>query len=122
LQIKTPNPLAHKEAHFLKYPIYVGGNRGRGQIIPNGNKSNDTVYNTSATCKVNKIIHKKKSGYKITIDNASDGHQIIDIVPLGQKFIISKGESIKVDQPLTNNPNVGGNIDLLTQICYYLFQ
>jgi apocytochrome f len=92
----------------LKYPIYVGGNRGRGQIYPDGSKSNDTVYNASATGKVNKIIRKEKGGYEITIDNASDGRQVIDIVPPGPELIISEGESIKVDQPLTNNPNVGG--------------
>jgi apocytochrome f len=115
LQIKTPDPLANKEAHFLKYPIYVGGNRGGGQINPDGSRSNDIVYNASTISKVNKIIRKEKGGYEITIDNASNGHQVIDIVPLGPELIISKGESIKVDHPLTNNPNVGGNIDLLTQ-------
>jgi apocytochrome f len=104
----SPDPSANKEAHFLKYPIYVGGNRGRGQIYPDGSKSNDTVYNASATGKVNKIIRKEKGGYEITIDNASDGRQVIDIVPPGPELIISEGESIKVDQPLTNNPNVGG--------------
>jgi apocytochrome f len=38
----SPNPSATKEAHFLKYPIYVGGNRGRRKICPDGNRSNDT--------------------------------------------------------------------------------
>lgn len=104
----SPDPSVNKEAHFLKYPIYVGGNRGRGQIYPDGSRSNDTVYNASATGKVNKIIRKEKGGYEITIDNASDGRQVIDIVPPGPELIISEGESIKVDQPLTNNPNVGG--------------
>jgi apocytochrome f len=102
-----PNLSVNKEVHFLKYPIYVSG-RGRGQMYPNGSRSNDTVYNASITCKVNKIIYKKKGGYKITIDNASDGRQVIDIVPPGLKLIISEGESIKVNQPLTSNPNVGG--------------
>ncbi len=30
------DPLANKEAHFLKYPIYVGGDKGRGQIYLDG--------------------------------------------------------------------------------------
>jgi len=102
-----PNLSVNKEVHFLKYPIYVGG-RGRGQIYPNGSRNNDIVYNASITCKVDKTIHKKKGGYEITIDNASDGHQVIDIVPLGPKLIISESESIKVNRPLTSNPNVGG--------------
>jgi apocytochrome f len=57
------------------------GNRGRGQIYPDGSRNNDTVYNASATGKMNKILRKEKGGYQITIDNASDGYQVIDIVP-----------------------------------------
>ncbi|MBA0734408.1 hypothetical protein Gogos_018321 [Gossypium gossypioides] len=47
-----------------------GRNRGRGQIYPDRNKSNNTVYNATATGTVSKIIQKK--GYKITITNALD--------------------------------------------------
>nr|YP_009121313.1 cytochrome f [Araucaria heterophylla]AJF41927.1 cytochrome f [Araucaria muelleri]AJF42008.1 cytochrome f [Araucaria scopulorum]AJF42172.1 cytochrome f [Araucaria bernieri]AJF42331.1 cytochrome f [Araucaria subulata]AJF42412.1 cytochrome f [Araucaria columnaris]AJF42496.1 cytochrome f [Araucaria rulei]AJF42738.1 cytochrome f [Araucaria humboldtensis]AJF42819.1 cytochrome f [Araucaria biramulata]AJF43307.1 cytochrome f [Araucaria montana]AJF43471.1 cytochrome f [Araucaria laubenfelsii]A len=106
--ILSPNPASNKEAHFLKYPIYVGGNRGRGQIYPDGSKSNNTVYNASATGRVSKILRKGKGGYEITIDNSSDGRQVVDIVPPGPELLVSEGEFIKVDQPLTNNPNVGG--------------
>nr|YP_009113839.1 cytochrome f [Stangeria eriopus]AFR45487.1 cytochrome f [Stangeria eriopus]BAR93391.1 cytochrome f [Stangeria eriopus] len=106
--ILSPNPATNKEVHFLKYPIYVGGNRGRGQIYPDGSKSNNTIYNASATGRVSKILRKEKGGYEITIDNASDGRQVVDIVPSGPELLISEGEFIKVDQPLTNNPNVGG--------------
>ncbi|KAG6540542.1 hypothetical protein Mapa_018055 [Marchantia paleacea] len=106
--ILSPDPATNKEAHFLKYPIYVGGNRGRGQIYPDGSKSNNTVYNSSLTGKVSKIFRKEKGGYEITIDDISDGHKVVDIVPAGPELIISEGEFVKVDQPLTNNPNVGG--------------
>ncbi|TYI10175.1 hypothetical protein ES332_A09G124400v1, partial [Gossypium tomentosum] len=58
--ILSPDPASNKDAHFLKYPIYVGGNRGRGQIYPDGNKSNNTVYNATATGIVSKIIRKIK--------------------------------------------------------------
>ncbi|KAJ6914126.1 hypothetical protein NC651_016399 [Populus alba x Populus x berolinensis] len=51
----------------------MGGNRGRGQIYPDGSKSNNTVYNATAA-----------------------------------ELLVSEGESIKLDQPLTSNPNVGG--------------
>ncbi|XP_031262794.1 uncharacterized protein LOC116120959 [Pistacia vera] len=34
----------NKDIHFLKYPIYIGVNRGRGQIYPDETKSNNTVY------------------------------------------------------------------------------
>lgn len=47
--ILSPDPATKKDAYFLKYPIYVGGNRGRGQIYPDGSKSNNTVYNATST-------------------------------------------------------------------------
>nr|YP_009667910.1 cytochrome f [Radula japonica]QCW58685.1 cytochrome f [Radula japonica] len=106
--ILSPNPSIDKEAHFLKYPIYVGGNRGRGQLYPDGNRSNNTVYNSSATGKIKKILYKEKGGYEIVIDDISNGYEVIDIIPSGPELIISEGESVKTDQPLTNNPNVGG--------------
>jgi hypothetical protein len=30
--ILSPDPATKKDVHFLKYPIYVGRNRGRGHI------------------------------------------------------------------------------------------
>nr|YP_010954001.1 cytochrome f [Cladopus pierrei]WMV01396.1 cytochrome f [Cladopus pierrei] len=106
--ILSPNPVTKKDVHFLKYPIYVGGNRGRGQIYPDGSKSNNTVYNATATGVLTKILRKEKGGYEITITDAVEGRQVIDIIPPGPELLVSEGESIKQDQPLTSNPNVGG--------------
>ncbi|KAF5798248.1 putative cytochrome f, rudiment single hybrid, cytochrome f transmembrane anchor [Helianthus annuus] len=106
--ILSPDPATKKDIHFLKYPIYVGGNRGRGQIYPDGSKSNNTVYNATASGIVSKILRKEKGGYEITIVDASDGRQVVDIIPPGPELLVSEGESIKLDQPLTSNPNVGG--------------
>ncbi|KAI3668669.1 hypothetical protein L1987_88167 [Smallanthus sonchifolius] len=106
--IISPDPATKKDIHFLKYPIYVGGNRGRGQIYPDGSKSNNTVYNATASGIVSKILRKEKGGYEITIADASDGRQVVDIIPPGPELLVSEGESIKLDQPLTSNPNVGG--------------
>nr|ABV04300.1 cytochrome f [Aneura pinguis]ABV04311.1 cytochrome f [Aneura pinguis]WGO61176.1 cytochrome f [Aneura pinguis]WGO61262.1 cytochrome f [Aneura pinguis]WGO61348.1 cytochrome f [Aneura pinguis] len=106
--ILSPDPTTNKEVHFLKYPIYVGGNRGRGQIYPDGSKSNNTVYDASVTGQVNKILRKGKMGYEIIITDASDGHEVIDTIPAGPEIIVSEGEFVRIDQPLTNNPNVGG--------------
>ncbi|KAD3640070.1 hypothetical protein E3N88_29293 [Mikania micrantha] len=106
--ILSPDPATKKDIHFLKYPIYVGGNRGRGQIYPDGSKSNNTVYNATTSGIVSKILRKEKGGYEITIADASDGRQVVDIIPPGPELLVSEGESIKLDQPLTSNPNVGG--------------
>nr|YP_009762726.1 cytochrome f [Wolffia brasiliensis]QIQ59746.1 cytochrome f [Wolffia brasiliensis] len=106
--ILSPDPATNKDAHFLKYPIYVGGNRGRGQIYPDGSKSNNTVYNATATGVITKIVRKEKKGYEITITDPADGREVIDIIPPGPELLVSEGESIKLDQLLTSNPNVGG--------------
>ncbi|KAH0453512.1 hypothetical protein IEQ34_017836 [Dendrobium chrysotoxum] len=106
--ILSPDPATKKDVHFLKYPIYVGGNRGRGQIYPDGSKSNNTVYNATTAGIVSRIVRKEKGGYEITIVDASEGCQVVDIIPPGPELLVSEGESIKLDQPLTSNPNVGG--------------
>jgi apocytochrome f len=107
--ILSPDPETNSSVNYLKYPIYLGGNRGRGQIYPTGEKSNNTIYNASAAGKVVNIerVSKKKGGYKITIETA-DGSQVVDTVPPGPELLVSKGQVLKVDEALTNNPNVGG--------------
>lgn len=107
--IISPDPNTEKEAHFLKYPIYVGGNRGRGQIYPDGSRSNNTVYTASVTGKIKRVVRKEeRGGYEITIEESSGSRETTDAVPPGLELIVSEGEFVKADQPLTNNPNVGG--------------
>nr|YP_009673850.1 cytochrome f [Cuscuta bonafortunae]QDF46551.1 cytochrome f [Cuscuta bonafortunae] len=106
--ILSPNPANNKRAHFLKYPIYVGGNRGRGQIYPDGSKSNNAVFNATASGSVSKIIQNEKGGYEITVKDELDNHEVLNIIPPGLEPLVSEGEYIKLDQPLTSNPNVGG--------------
>ncbi|KAI3840759.1 hypothetical protein MKX03_006495, partial [Papaver bracteatum] len=81
---------------------------GWGQIYPNGSKSNNTVYNATSAGIVSKIVRKEKWGYEISIADTSDDQQVVDIIPPGPELIVSEGESIKLDQPLRSNPNVGG--------------
>jgi apocytochrome f len=104
--ILSPDPATDKDVYFLKYPIYLGGNRGRGQIYPTGEKSNNTVYNASAAGSISSIVTSKKTS-EITITKA-DGSTIVEIIPIGPELLVSEGQLVKADQPLTNNPNVGG--------------
>nr|YP_009690669.1 cytochrome f [Lomariopsis japurensis]QEG57449.1 cytochrome f [Lomariopsis japurensis] len=107
--ILSPDPAINKEAHFLKYLIYAGGNRGRGQIYPDGSRSNNTVYTASVAGKITRVIRKEgKGGYQITIEDLSGSRETTDTIPPGLELIVSEGELVKADQPLTNNPNVGG--------------
>ncbi|KAJ6886401.1 hypothetical protein NC651_026941 [Populus alba x Populus x berolinensis] len=96
------------DTHFLKYLIYIRKNKRMGLIYPDTRKSNNTVYNAITTSIISKIILKEKEGYEITISDTSKGRQVIDIIPQRLKLLVSKNESIKLDQPLRSNPNMGG--------------
>jgi len=37
--ILSPDPETNKNVFYIKYPIYVGANRGRGQLYPTGEKN-----------------------------------------------------------------------------------
>lgn len=105
----SPDPEKQKVS-FLKYPIYLGGNRGRGQVYPDGSKSNNSGSNSTTAGKITQIepVGKKgKGGFAISIETAN-GETAVEKVPLGPDLLVQVGQSVQVDQPLTNNPNVGG--------------
>jgi apocytochrome f len=104
--ILSPDPAQDKEIAFLKYPIFLGGNRGRGQLYPTGEKSNNTVYNSSSAGIITKISTTKKAS-EIFIQKA-DGQTVTDTILSGPELIVVEGQVLQADQPLTNNPNVGG--------------
>jgi apocytochrome f len=106
IPIVSPDPATNKAVSFLKYPFYFGGNRGRGQVYPDGSKSNNTIYNTPAPGKVLSITPAKK-GFEITIEKAN-GDTVIEKIPAGPEVIVTEGQILQADQPLTVNPNVGG--------------
>ena len=106
--ILSPDPEKNKNVAYLKYPIFFGGNRGRGQVYPDGKKSNNTVYNASAAGKIVTITSiEKKGGFDITIEKAN-GETVVDRIPAGPDLLVKEGQTVAQDQPLTNNPNVGG--------------
>ena len=103
----SPDPATNRNVSYLKYPIYLGGNRGRGQVYPDGSKSNNTVFNASVSGKITDIAPAgKKGGFDITIETANG--TTVDKIPPGPQLIVSVGQTVVADQPLTNNPNVGG--------------
>jgi len=106
--ILSPDPAKNKNVSYLKYPIYFGGNRGRGQVYPDGKKSNNTIYNASAAGKIVSITPiEKKGGFEIAIEKAN-GETVVDKIPAGPDLIVKENQIVQADQPLTNNPNVGG--------------
>nr|YP_009774072.1 cytochrome f [Caulacanthus okamurae]QIZ74689.1 cytochrome f [Caulacanthus okamurae] len=105
--ILSPDPSKDKNTHFLKYPIYVGGNRGRGQIYPTGDKSNNNVITSSVNGKITKIETLNKGGYSIKIEK-TDGEIINENIPAGLDLNIKEGSKILANEIITKDPNVGG--------------
>lgn len=107
--ILSPDPAKNKNVSYLKYPIYLGANRGRGQVYPDGSKSNNTVFNASAAGKITSIsvADEKKGGFLVTIEKLN-GETVTEKIPAGPELIVSEGQVVTADQPLTSNPNVGG--------------
>ena len=106
--ILSPDPAMDKSVEFLKYPIYLGGNRGRGQIYPTGEKSNNTLYQSSVAGKINTITKTSKKGAYDIVIMTNDGQEVTEKIPAGPELVVTEGQVIKADDPLTNNPNVGG--------------
>ena len=104
--ILAPDPTKSKDVNYLTYPIYLGGNRGRGQVYPDGTKSNNTVYNSPATGTVT-AINTTDKGVDVIIASAA-GDKVTTAIPAGPDILVSVGQAVQADQPLTNNPNVGG--------------
>ena len=115
--ILSPDPAKDSSVAYLKYPIYLGGNRGRGQVYPDGSKSNNTVYNSPVAGTIKEIakIESKKGGYNVTITTAA-GEDVVEKLPRGPELVIKEGQVVKADEPLTNNPNVGGFGQMDTEI------
>jgi len=50
---------------------------------------------------------RKKRTTAVKIEKA-DGETVIDLIPDGPEILVKEGQTVTADQPLTNNPNVGG--------------
>jgi len=109
--VLSPNPATQKGVYFGKYSIHVGGNRGRGQVYPTGEKSNNAIYNASVAGKITKIATSENEDgnqiYQVSIQPA-EGNAVVDTIPAGPELVVSEGQEVKAGDALTTNPNVGG--------------
>lgn len=104
--ILSPDPAKDKNVYFVKYPIYVGANRGRGQIYPTGEKTNNNLFASTTAGKIQEI---KENGKNIDISILSNSGDIkTQSIPKELDLIVKTNQVIEQDQPLTLNPNVGG--------------
>jgi apocytochrome f len=105
--VVAPDPEKNSEVKYLTYPFYAGGNRGRGQVYPAGDKSNVNVFGATQAGQITEITTDEKAGSKVVIVN-SKGQETSQIVPAGLNLLIKKGDVVNTDQALNADPNVGG--------------
>jgi apocytochrome f len=105
--VVSPDPQKDSDIKYLTYPIYAGGNRGRGQVYPTGEKSNVNVFGAIQTGQISEITTSEKGDSNVTIV-ASNGTKSSQIIPAGLNVIVKQGELVKIDQALNADPNVGG--------------
>src|SRR6476469_170542 len=100
--VLSPNPNADKSMHFGKYQIHVGGNRGRGQVYPTGDKSNNAIYNASVAGKITQIAKAESGGYAVTIQGAN-GSTAVDNIPAGPELVVAEGQEVTAGEALTSD-------------------
>ena len=105
--VLAPDPEKNSNVKYLTYPIYGGGNRGRGQVYPTGEKSNLNIFGAIQSGQISEIKISEKGESNIVI-LTSNGEKLSQTIPAGLTLQIKEGEIVKIDQPLNIDPNVGG--------------
>merc|ERR1711997_1223179 len=105
--VVAPDPEKDSNVKYLAYPLYAGGNRGRGQVYPTGEKSNVNTFGAIQTGQISEITTTEKNESNVTIVN-SNGTSTSQIVPAGLQLVVKAGDVVKTDQALNIDPNAGG--------------
>ena len=105
--VVAPDPAKDADVKYLNYPIYAGGNRGRGQVYPDGEKSNMNVFGATQAGQIIDITTSEKGDYDVVIGN-TNGEKTSQVVPKGLILTVKQGDTVKADQALNINPNAGG--------------
>jgi apocytochrome f len=94
--VLSPDPAQNKDVHFLTYPVYVGANRGRGQVYPSGEKSNNTAFTSTAAGQIVSIEPLEKGKTSIVIQK-TDGDTVTQTVPAGLTLSVKPKDVVKAD-------------------------
>jgi apocytochrome f len=105
--VVSPDPETNSNVKYLAYPIYGGGNRGRGQVYPTGEKSNLNIFGAPQAGQITEITVSDKNESNVVIVD-SNGKKTSQAIPAGLKLIVKQGDVVKADQALNADPNVGG--------------
>ena len=104
--ILAPDPKTDSSISYGKTQLHIGGNRGRGQVYPTGEKSNNTVYTASVAGDITAIKDGDAGASVVTIAGA-DGN-VEETIPAGPALVVAVGDSVDAGEALTDDPNVGG--------------
>ena len=105
--VLSPDPATNKNVNYLKYPIYVGANRGRGQVNPTGDKTNNNTVLSPVGGLITSIEKTEKNNNLLSIKTVDGATKTVEVQE-AYKLAVSAGKTVKQDQPLTFDPNVGG--------------
>jgi apocytochrome f len=105
--VVAPDPEKDSDVKYLSYPFHAGGNRGRGQVYPTGEKSNVNAFGATQSGQITEINISEKGDSSIVIVN-SNGSKTSQVIPTGLTVIVKQGDVVQTDQALNSDPNVGG--------------
>jgi apocytochrome f len=105
--VVAPDPEKNADIKYLTYPFYAGGNRGRGQVYPTGEKSNVNVFAATQPGQITEITTSEKGESNVVIVN-SNGTKTSQIIPAGLDLTVKTGDIVKTEQALNLDPNAGG--------------
>jgi apocytochrome f len=104
--VLSPDPANDKSVNYGKFAVHLGANRGRGQIYPTGQLSNNNAFKAPAAGTISEINPLEAGGYDLTLTTA-EGNETVSI-PAGPELLVSEGQAVEAGEFLTSNPNVGG--------------
>lgn len=104
--VLAPNPETDNNIHYGKYSVHLGANRGRGQVYPTGELSNNNAFKAPQGGTISQITALEAGGYELTL-TTEEGTDAVKL-PAGAELIVTKGQAVKAGDFLTSNPNVGG--------------
>ena len=105
--VLSPDPRKDKNYNFGKYSIHVGGNRGRGQVYPTGDKSNNNLFTATNSGTITSI-ERNDDGTQIININNEEGVSFAENLPAGTSLLVKEGDTLEKGAKLTEDPNVGG--------------
>ena len=105
--VVAPDPEKNSEIKYLSYPFYAGGNRGRGQVYPTGEKSNVNTFGATQAGQITEITTSEKGDSTVVILN-SNGTKTSQVVPAGLTLLVKTGDIVQTEQALNIDPNAGG--------------